>query len=157
MNNRIILFISLIIVAICCTSCVAAIDTAAANSASAIIATIFEGLYAIVVLLLVFVCWISRGIGFASIVFGFIVMVLKWNLIIPSWILISAGMLLLIISFIPIRPYYPTVIISDKLPSTIKAIKKDTNKFNVLREVLLPLIIAIITLLIEYIIFVPRI
>ena len=155
MEKKIKFSIGILIALVCCTSCIAAIDPAAANSASGIIAVFFEGLYAIITLVLVFVCWVSRGVGLSGIIFGLLIITKNWNSSLPTWIPLGMGIVLVIISFIPIRPHKFTVIISNKLPSIIKLIEKEPNTFNIWRELLLPVAIAIISLIIEYHWFVP--
>ncbi len=156
MEKMIKLSMSTLITLVCCTSCIAAIDPAAANSVSGIIAVIFEGLYTFVTLVLIFVCWISRGIGLSGIVFGLLIFAQDWNSILPVWIPIGIGISLFIVSFIPIHQHKFTVIISNKLPLILKSIEKNPNNFNVWREILLPIAIAIISLIIEYHWFVPN-
>lgn len=155
MEKKAQLSIGILIVLACCTSCVAAIDPAAANSASGIIAIFFEWLYAIATLAIVSICWISRGVGLSGIIFGFLIIAKNCDLSLPTWIPLGIGIVLLIFSFIPIRPHKFTVIISNKLPSILKSTEKEPNTFNIWREILLPIAIAIISLIIEYHWFVP--
>lgn len=150
MEKKIKFSIGILIALVCCTSCIAAIDPAAANSVSGIIAVFFEGLCAIITLVFVFVfvCWVSRGVGLSGIIFGLLIITKNWNSSLPTWIPLGMGIVLVIISFIPIRPHIFTVIISNKLPSIIKSIEKEPNTFNIWRELLLPVAIAIISLII---------
>ena len=127
MEKKIKFSIGILIALVCCTSCIAAIDPAAANSASGIIAVFFEGLYAIITLVLVFVCWVSRGVGISGIFFGVLIITKIWNSSLPTWIPLGIGIVLLIFSFIPIRPHKFTVIISNKLPSILKSTEQIFN------------------------------
>ena len=153
-ENR-ILSMSILLTLVCCTSCMTAIDPSAANSASGIIAVFFEGLYAIT-LALVFVCWVSRGIGLSGIIFGLLIIVRDWNSSVPSWVPILIGLILFVFSFIPIRPHKFTVIISNKLPSILKSIETKTEAFNIWKELLLPIAISVVSLIIEYHWFIPK-
>ena len=155
MEKKIVLSMSILTALVCCTSCITAIDPDAANSASGIIAIFFEGLCAIITLVLVFVCWVLRGVGLSGIIFGLLIIAKNWNSSLPAWIPLGMGIILLVISFIPISPHKFTVIISNKLSSTLKSIEKEPNTFNIWRELLLPIAIAIISLIIEYHWFVP--
>lgn len=141
---------------VCCTSCITAIDPAAANSASGIIAVFFEGLYAIITLVLFFVCWVSRGVGISGIIFGLLMIAKNWDSSLSAWIPLGIGIVLFAFSFIPIRPHKFTVIISNKLSSILKSIEKEPNAFNIWKELLLPMAIAVISLIIEYHCFVPK-
>lgn len=154
-ENR-ILSMSILLTLVCCTSCMTAIDPSAANSASGIIAVFFEGLYAIITLALVFVCWVSRGIGLSGIIFGLLIIVRDWNSSVPSWVPILIGLILFVFSFIPIRPHKFTVIISNKLPSILKSIETKTEAFNIWKELLLPIAISVVSLIIEYHWFIPK-
>jgi len=108
------------------TSCKDFIDPAAANSYSAVIAVIGEYLFAIIVLILVFILWVLRPAGIALAMLGLLGLGDLVELSLNPILLICIGLLMFFTSFVPITPYEPLVVISKhfKLPKKEKVIEK---------------------------------
>lgn len=133
------------------TSCTDIIDPAAANSLSAILAVIGEYLYAIIALVLVVILWILRPAGIALATLGMLGVCGIVELSVNSLFLICIGIMMFLISFVPIRQYEPLVIISKHFKMPKKEMVRE--KHNSYHELLIQLFVGFITLIIEYSIF----
>lgn len=134
------------------TSCKDFIDPAAANSYSAVIAVIGEYLFAIIVLILVFLLWVLRPAGIALAVLGMLGLCDYIELSLDPILLICIGILIFFTSFAPITQYEPLVVISKhfKLPKKEKVIEKHFAY----KDLFTQLLISFIMLIVEYLIFV---
>ena len=133
------------------TSCKDFIDPAAANSYSAVIAVIGEYLFAIIVLILVFLLWVIRPAGIALAVLGMLGLCDYIELSLDPILLICIGILIFFTSFAPITQYEPLVVISKhfKLPKKEKVIEKH----SAYQDLFIQLLVSFIMLIIEYSIF----
>ena len=133
------------------TSCKDFIDPAAANSYSAVIAVIGEYLFAIIVLILVFILWVLRPAGIALAMLGLLGLCDLVELSLNPILLICIGLLMFFTSFVPITPYEPLVVISKhfQLP------KKETviEKPSAYKDFFIQLLVSFIMLIVEYLIF----
>lgn len=133
------------------TSCKDFIDPAAANSYSAVIAVIGEYLFAIIVLILVFILWVLRPAGIALAMLGLLGLCDLVELSLNPILLICIGLLMFFTSFVPITPYEPLVVISKhfKLPKKEKVIEKH----SAYKDFFIQLLVSFIMLIVEYLIF----
>lgn len=133
------------------TSCKDFIDPAAANSYSAVIAVIGEYLFAIIVLILVFILWVLRPAGIALAMLGLLGLCDLVELLLNPILLICIGLLMFFTSFVPITPYEPLVVISKhfKLPKKEKVIEKH----SAYKDFFIQLLVSFIMLIVEYLIF----
>ena len=133
------------------TSCKDFIDPAAANSYSAVIAVIGEYLFAIIVLILVFLLWVLRPAGIALAVLGMLGLCDYIELSLDPILLICIGILIFFTSFAPITQYEPLVVISKhfKLPKKEKVIEKH----SAYQDLFIQLLVSFIMLIFEYSIF----
>ena len=133
------------------TSCKDFIDPAAANSYSAVIAVIGEYLFAIIVLILVFLLWVLRPAGIALAVLGMLGLCDYIELSLDPILLICIGILIFFTSFAPITQYEPLVVLSKhfKFPKKEKVIEKH----SAYQDLFIQLLVSFIMLIIEYSIF----
>lgn len=134
-------------------ACYAAIDDSAANSASSIIAVVFEYIFAFGVLFFSMIHRLIRSLSIATIILGIIGVLGCVNLIVSPTILIAIGIALLISFIMPVKPYYPQVIISKnakKVAETWKEREEKSGKESWIRVILIELAVGIALLLIEY-------
>ena len=133
------------------TSCKDFIDPAAANSYSAVIAVIGEYLFAIIVLILVFLLWVLRPAGIALAVLDMLGLCDYIELSLDPILLICIGILIFFTSFAPITQYEPLVVISKhfKLPKKEKVIEKH----SAYQDLFIQLLVSFIMLIFEYSIF----
>ena len=133
------------------TSCKDFIDPAAANSYSAVLAVIGEYLFAIIVLILVFLLWVLRPAGIALAVLGMLGLCDYIELSLDPILLICIGILIFFTSFAPITQYEPLVVISKhfKLPKKEKVIEKH----SAYQDLFIQLLVSFIMLIFEYSIF----
>ena len=133
------------------TSCKDFIDPAAANSYSAVIAVIGDYLFAIIVLILVFILWVLRPAGIALAMLGLLGLCDLVELSLNPILLICIGLLMFFTSFVPITPYEPLVVISKhfKLPKKEKVIEKH----SAYKDFFIQLLVSFIMLIVEYLIF----
>lgn len=134
------------------TSCNAEIDPSAANSSSAIIATIGEYLFAIIVLMAYLITHLIRIAGVASITFALYMLSSNTN---PS---IINPYLLLVIGFIgllciPVKIYKPRVIISKYAGKQKKETEEHDKWKNFIYDIIIGFVSGILLLIIEYFIF----
>ena len=137
------------------TSCAAEIEPSAANSASAIIATLMEYIFAIIVLIFCYISHLIRIAGTAGVTIALYMFVTNMNsaCVNPS-LLLMIGIVLIIVSlFIPIKIYQPRVIIS-KYAGKQKNEPVPNNKLKfLLIDLCCGLILGIILLFVEYFVF----
>ena len=134
-------------------SCSDYIDPAAANSLSTIIAVICEYLYAVVVLAVILLLWILRPAGVALTILGVLGECTFVDLNAEPILLMCVGIVMLIISFAPIKQYEPLVIISKHFKVPEKEKIKVKEKRNGYQEFFVQLLVGFVTLAIEYSIF----
>lgn len=137
-------------------ACYAAIDDSAANSASSIITVVIEYVFAIGVLFFSLIHRLIRSLSIGTIILGILGELECVNLIVSPTILIAVGIALLISFIIPVKPYYPQVIISrnaKKVAETWKECEEKSGKKSWRREILIGLVVGIVLLLIEYTLF----
>ena len=131
------------------SSCDIQIDPSAANSASAIIATLGEYFYAFVTLLLVFVFSLFRGVGVGTALFGLLFLIIDREISLEPIYFLAIGLLLFAMSFVPIKQYIPQVNISRKKMSS-----RNTDNGMSVRDIIIQIAISIVTIIIEYAFFV---
>lgn len=133
-------------------SCYAHIDPVAANSSSAILAVLGEYLYALFALVLFVVLWILRPAGITLVGLGVLGLFDYVEMVVNPILLICIGFMMFLTSFAPIKQYEPMVVISKhfKMPTKECSRKKDTGLSNYFIQ----LLVGVITLLIEYTLFV---
>ena len=131
------------------TSCDIQIDPSAANSASAIIATLGEYFYAFVTLLLIFVLSLFRGVGIGTVLFGLVFLIIDKEISLEPIYFLAIGVLLFAVSFVPIKQYIPQVNISRKKMSS-----RNTENGISVRDIIIQIAISIVTIIIEYAFFV---
>ena len=157
MLKRTILLLGIIVfVVLNLCSCIAGIEDTAANSASSIIAVLFEYIFAIVVVLISFIHRLIRSLSIATIILGVIGVLGIVDLSISPLILIAVGVAMLFSFAIPIKPYYPQVIISKNVKKIVETRQKSEEKKvheSWLKELILDLVVGVILLLIEYSLF----
>lgn len=107
-------YFTILVFALSLTSCDAEIEPSAANSVSAIIATILEYLYAIIILIACIIIRIIRIVGIVSIIIASHMLYSNANAsIINPYLLLAIGLIVIIGSLcIPVKTYKPHVIIS---------------------------------------------
>ena len=148
MNNR--AFLILLAIMLFLISCDTQIDPSAANSVSAIIATLGEYTYAIITVFLIFILSLVRGVGIGTTVFGLLLLIIDNEITLNPTCFLTIGLLLFAISFVPIKQYTPKVNISRKKMTIINTSEKGVF----MKEIISPIVISIVTLVIEYVFFV---
>ncbi len=138
------------------SSCHAEIDSGAANSIAAILAVLGEYFFATLALLLTFILKLIRPLSVATILLGLLGLLNVIDISIsPIWLIII-GVVLMISFIIPIKPYFPKVIISKNI-KTLEEVLKDDNDARSKRtrsaDVLLGIIVGFILLILEYTLF----
>lgn len=148
-------YFAILVFAISLTSCEAEIDPSAANSCSAIIATIGEYLYAIIILMACIIIRLIRIAGIASIIIASHILYSNTNTsIISPYLLLATGIIAIIGSLcIPVKTYKPRVIISKYAGKQ----KKEAEKYNKWKDFLydtcIGLASGIILLIVEHFVF----
>ena len=134
------------------TSCHTKIDPVAANSSSAILAVIGEYLYATFALIIFVFLWILRPAGIALVGLGVLGLCNYVDMSANPIFLICIGIMMFFASFVPIKQYEPTVVISKHF----KMSKDDSSgkMHNCSYNFFIQLLIGFITLIIEYTLFV---
>ena len=137
------------------TSCIAEIEPSAANSTSAIIATLGEyllALFSLVVILFIHMLRVS-AIAIASFSL-YMVCIDKAIFNIEPRLVLFFGILTIIISFfIPIKQYNPNIIIS-KRAGNVKSVKSSsTNDNKYIKDFFVGLVTGILLIVIEKIFF----
>lgn len=135
-------------------SCRAEIEPSAANSASAIIATLGEYVFAMFALMLCYIFHIIRIVSSAIVTFScyMILTDATSNMINPKLALLAGVMLLIASLFVPSKIYSPHIIISKN----VKRLEDETpkNKRNIfLYEVCGGLLVGVVLLVIENYVF----
>ncbi len=146
-----LLFLLIFVVSL--SSCHAAIEDTAANSLAAILAVLFEYIYAIIALLLTFLLKLIRPLSIATIILGILGLAEIVDLSVSPIIFTLVGVALLFSFFIPDKPYFPKVIISKNLKELAGTWDKQDNeekKRSRWVDFLLALLVGIVLLMIEY-------
>lgn len=137
------------------TSCTAEIEPSAANSISAVIATLMEYIFAIIVLIFVYISHLIRIAGTAGVTIALYMLVTNMDsTYVNPCLLLAIGIVLITVSlFIPIKIYQPHVIIS-KYAGKQKNEPAPNNKLKfLLIDLCCGLILGIILLFVEYFVF----
>ncbi len=143
----------LLLLIISLSSCHAAIEDTAANSVAAILAVLFEYIYAIIALLLAFLLKLIRPLSIATIILGLLGLTEIVNLSVSPLLFTLVGIALLFSFFIRDKPYFPNVIISKNLNEFAGMWDKQDNeekKRSRWVDFLLALLVGIVLLMIEY-------
>lgn len=145
-----------VIFVLCFTSCTAEIEPSAANSASAIIATLMEYIFAIFVLIFCCISHIIRIAGTAGVTIALYMLVTNMNssIVNPSLLLVIGIILIIVSLFIPSEIYQPRVIISKYAGKQKNApASSDGRLKTLLIDLCSGLILGIILLFVEYSLF----
>lgn len=152
-NGRLLLC-AFLFAAVCLSSCTAVIDPAAGWSGAGIIAVIGEYAFAIFIVIVVAALWLLRSLGLATILCAILAFLDLWELIISPKMMLILGIVIFLISFIPVKPYKPTVLITNNHEIVNRMLNIPSSNRPFWQELLLSLIAGIILLFIEYAFFV---
>ena len=137
------------------TSCTVGIDPSAANSASAIIATVLEYIFAFLVLMCCCIFRLIRIAGTAGVAIAIYKLLTDMNspYINPSLLLVIGIVLIIVSLFSPLKIYQPRVVIS-KYAGKQKNESAPNNKWkSFFIDICRGLILGIILLFVEYFVF----
>lgn len=152
MNVRKLLFsLSLLIVILSLSSCIAAIEDTAANSAPAVIAAIGEYLLAIISVLLVYIFHFTRALSFSVLLLGYLGSKGDVALPVSPSLLLVIGIIMLLTFAIPIKTYNPKIIIAKNVKKVIEKENKEDSLKG--KSMIIDLVVGIILLIIEYLLF----
>ena len=148
-------YFTILVFALSLTSCDAEIEPSAANSVSAIIATILEYLYAIIILIACIIIRIIRIVGIVSIIIASHMLYSNANAsIINTYLLLAIGLIVIIGSLcIPVKTYKPHVIISKYAGKQKKEAEKHNKWKDFLYDTCIGLASGIILLIVEHFVF----
>lgn len=150
-KSKVIPLVSLSILALSVSSCNLGIDPDAANSISAILAVLGEYLLAIISVILVFVCHLTRSLSFSLLLLGFLGMINAVTLPLSPYTVFAIGVLLFFSFFIPLKSYSPQVIIDKNVK---KVFEKETKKGKPLwKDLAIDIGGGVVLLVIEYLFF----
>lgn len=148
MKSKFSLFVTIALIVSFLSSCTAAVSTEAANSIGGVLAVCFEGIYAIITIIVVLFLGLLRALGFSFIGLSVLSICHFTSTPLDNRLVLLIGLLCVLVSLCPVKPYAPKVIITKnpKLPKD----ETSSNSFSLLREVLIPLMIGVVLLCVEY-------
>ena len=153
-NQWYFILLLFIMATISLSSCYAEVDPAAANSSAGCLAVLGEYFFALCTFLLVAVLWLFRTLGFATVVCALLALAGVWKVSVSAPIMFVVGLIMFMVSFIPLTPHNPVVIIANN-PNIKDRIRLSVSKPKPWwKDAIVNCAVGLVLLVVEYLLFV---